>query len=78
MATRVNTTPLILVIGPSRWKARFHPKIPPEIEQGLPKSWPRKGVPIPWPVDLRAHLVGTLRQEHQPATLMEAESLLRT
>jgi hypothetical protein len=54
------------------------PQDPPEIEQGLPKWWPRQGVPIPWPVDLRAYLVDTLRQEHQPATLMEAEPLLRT
>jgi hypothetical protein len=78
MAPRVNTPGVILVIGPTKWRARFLPRIPKEIAEGLPRWWSRRGIPVPWPIDLRAYLADALRQEHQPATIMEAEGARRT
>jgi len=78
VAARLKPLPVVLVIGPTKWRARFRPQIPPEVEEGLPKWWTRRGIPVPWPVDLRAYLADALRQEHQPATIMEAESARRT
>jgi hypothetical protein len=78
MAAGVSVVPVVLVIGPTKWRSRFRPRIPREIEEGLPRWWARRGASVPWPVDLRAYLADVLRQEHQPATLMEAESSLRT
>jgi hypothetical protein len=77
MAGHVTVLPVILILGPTKWRARFHPRSP-EIVEGLPRWWTRRGTPVPWPVDLRALLADALRQEHQPATIMEAESARRT
>ncbi len=48
------------------------------MEKGLPKWWKRQGIPVPWPVDIRAYLVETLRKDKREATLMEAEAPRRT
>jgi hypothetical protein len=78
MAPGVKAAPVILVIGPSKWRQGFRPRIPSEIADRLPTWWPRRGGPVPAPVDVRAYVADVLRQEHQPATLMEAESSRRT
>jgi hypothetical protein len=78
MALRATSPGVILVIGPTKWRARFRPRAPREVVDALPRWWARHGFPVPWPVDLRAYLADILRREHQPATIMEAEAARRT
>lgn len=69
---------VILLLGPSRWRRGFRPQVPPEIAAALPRWWTHRASGTPWPIDLRAYLADVLRQEHHPATLMEAEGRRRT
>jgi hypothetical protein len=68
----------ILVLGPTKWRARFKPSIPEWIAGEIPKWWKHDGDGVLQPVDIRAYLVEVLRKDHHKAALMEAEVSLRT
>ncbi len=61
----------VLVIGPSKWRARYRPILPAWIPRFFPEGWPTPGTRGPTPLDVRAALVGSLVREGCEATMME-------
>ncbi len=61
----------VFVLGPTTWRAGFHPRVPAGLAGELPAWWERRGRPGLSPLDIRALLVEDLRQEGHAATLME-------
>jgi hypothetical protein len=61
----------ILILGPSKWRARHHPTLPEWIPDFFPEGWSAQRTSGVTPLDVRAALVGLLVRAGCEATMME-------
>lgn len=65
------------VLGPSTWGPGPHTPVPTELLRHLPEGWRASRSGVPSPLDVRAALVGLLREAGYQATIMELEASRR-
>ncbi len=62
------------ILGPSTWASDSHSTVPGELMHHLPEGWRVARPSAPSPLDVRAAMVGVLREAGYHATIMELES----
>lgn len=61
----------ILVLGPTKWRPGYAPRLPVWLDTFLPTGWHRRGTPAQAPIDVRAAIVAHLSRQKHAATMME-------
>lgn len=66
----------VLILGPSKWRARHCPELPGWIPRHYPEGWSPRVPRRLSPLDIRAAMVGTLVAAGCEASMMELHSPL--